>query len=89
MRTLKATRQFERDVKLARRRGRDLSKLWAIVECLTRGEALAARHRAHRLSGEWRNAFECHIAPDWLLVWQLTESEITLVRTGTHADLFG
>ena len=89
MRSIKTTRHFDRDIKRAGKRGKDLDKLWRIVESLSRGEPLAARHRPHRLSGEWNRFWECHIEPDWLLIWDETETSLILVRTGSHADLFG
>ncbi|MGH6922014.1 MAG: type II toxin-antitoxin system RelE/ParE family toxin, partial [Geminicoccaceae bacterium] len=60
-----------------------------IVELLVRGEQLPPRCRRHRLSGEWNRLWECRIEPDWLLIWDETDEMLTLVRTGTHADLFG
>jgi mRNA interferase YafQ len=89
MRSIKTTRSFERDIKKAAKRGKDLDKLWRVVDRLSRGEPLSARHRRHRLSGEWSRFWECHIEPDWLLIWDETETAVILVRTGTHADLFG
>ena len=77
MRSLKTTKQFERDLRQAKRRRKDLDKLWAIVELLMRGAALPARYRRHK-----------HLEPDWLLIWDETEEHLTLTRTGTHADLF-
>jgi mRNA interferase YafQ len=88
MRALRTTKQFERDLRRARRRGKALDKLWEIVERLVRGEPLPARCRRHRLSGEWNRLWECHIEPDWLVIWDETEETLTLARTGTHADLF-
>jgi len=88
MRALRTTKQFERDLRRASRRGKALDKLWDIVELLVRGEPLPARFRRHRLSGEWNRLWECHIEPDWLVIWDETEETLTLVRTGTHADLF-
>jgi mRNA interferase YafQ len=88
MRALRTTKRFKRDLKLAQRRGLDLDRLWAIVEALLRGEKLAPRHRAHRLSGDWERFLECHVAPDWLLIWDDDGKTVTLVRTGTHSDLF-
>ena len=88
MRALRTTGQFGHDLKKARRRRKDEDKLWIIVEQLVRGEPLAPRHRPHRLGGEWRDHRECHIEPDWLLIWRETASEIVLVRLGSHADLF-
>ena len=89
MRSIKTTRAFERDVKKAGKRGRDLQKLWGVVDRLSRGEPLSARQRPHRLSGEWNRFWECHIELDWLLIWDESETAVILVRTGSHADLFG
>ncbi len=86
---LRTTRRFERDLKLAGKRGKNLDRLWRIVERLLAREALEPRNRAHRLSGDWSHAWECHIEPDWLLVWQVDGDILLLVRTGTHAGLFG
>jgi mRNA interferase YafQ len=88
MRSLRTTKQFERDLRRAKRRGKKLDRLWAIAELLVKGDPLPARCRRHRLSGDWDRLWECHIEPDWLLIWDETEQRLTLVRTGTHADLF-
>jgi mRNA interferase YafQ len=89
MRPIRTTRQFERDLKRARRPGKDLDKLWEIIEILNHGAQLEPLHRAHRLSGDWYPFWECHIEPDWLLIWHDADDALILVRTGTHADLFG
>lgn len=89
MRMIRATARFKRDARLAQRRGRDISKLWAIVERLASGRPLDSRNRAHRLSGEFSRIWECHIEPDWLLLWEETDIAMVLIRTGTHSDLFG
>lgn len=89
MRRLKTTGRFERDLRRARRRGKDLQRLWSVVERLLRDAPLERRHRAHALSGEWASFRECHLEADWLLVWRETGEELILVRTGTHSDLFG
>ncbi len=86
---LRTTKQFERDLKTATKRGKNLDKLWAVVERLMKGEPLAVRHRPHRLSGNWSPCWECHIEPDWLLIWYQTEEELVLAASGTHSDLFG
>ncbi len=83
------TAQFKKDLRRASKRGQDLDRLWAIVEKLLAGQPLEPRHRSHRLSGQWARFWECHIGPDWLLIWDQKEDSITLVRTGTHTDLFG
>jgi len=86
---LLTTKRFERDLRLCKRRGKDLDKLWAIVDRLLAEQPLDSRHRVHRLSGEWSQAWECHIEPDWLLIWHADEDVLVLARTGTHSDLFG
>lgn len=88
MRGLRTTKRFERDLKLAGKRGRNLDKLWAIVERLVEGRPLEPRNRPHRLTGDRSPHWECHIEPDWLLVWHDDGEDLTLVRTGTHSDLF-
>ena len=82
------TAQFKKDVRRASKRGRDLDQLWVIVAKLQVKQPLEARHRPHRLSGRWARFWECHIAPDWLLIWDQQYDSLTLVRTGTHTDLF-
>ena len=86
---LLATKRFEMDLRRARRRGKDLGKLWAVVGRLLAGKPLEPRHRAHRLSGQWARSWECHIEPDWLLIWHVRDDALVLTGTGTHADLFG
>ena len=88
MRTLARTNQFKRDYKKAKRRGHDISKLLEIVTRLARGEKLEARYRDHALGGEYPDCRECHIEPDWLLIYRLTEEELVLIRMGSHSDLF-
>ena len=85
---LLTTRRFERDLKRARKRGKDIGKLHAVVETLLKGERLPPRCRAHPLSGDWKGFWECHLEPDWLLIWKQDEDALPLVRTGTHSDLF-
>lgn len=60
----------------------------AVVELLAEDGALSAAYRPHKLSGEWKGVWECHIEPDWLLIYDVTPNEVLLIRTGTHADLF-
>ena len=79
-----------RSLKLAARRGYNFNLLDEIVNKLARGEALPERNKDHALSGDYAGCRECHIAPDWLLVYQIEEGELLLylLRTGTHSDLF-
>lgn len=88
MRLLTTTR-FQRDVKRARKRGKDLDKLWSAVDVLLAGQELAPRYRPHQLSGPWATYRECHLEADWLLIWAYRGDALVLVRTGTHTDLFG
>jgi mRNA interferase YafQ len=80
--------QFKRDFKLAIKRGRDISKIEKIMRMLTEEIPLDSKHRDHSLSGDYKAHRECHIEPDWLLIYVVTAREIFFVRTGTHSDLF-
>ncbi len=88
MKAIRRTTQFKRDVKRIRQQGKDLEKLKRVLESLMKGEALATQYRDHVLVGQYKGTRECHIEPDWLLIYELTESEIVLIRTGSHSDLF-
>ena len=85
---LLTTAQFKKDVRRASKRGRNLDQLWAVVDRLLSRQPLEPRHRPHRLSGRWARFWECHIGPDWLLIWDQQNDSLTLVRTGSHTDLF-
>lgn len=82
--------QFKKDLKLAQKRGYDLEKIKAVIAALAGGEALDAKYRDHSLTGNYGNFRECHIQPDWLLIYQVNGEKLLLllVRTGTHSDLF-
>jgi mRNA interferase YafQ len=82
------TTQFKRDAKLAEKRGRQMSKLKTIMKKLAEQEILDPKYKDHKLGGEYKNHRECHVEPDWLLIYRLTPVEIHFVRTGTHSDLF-
>ena len=79
---------LKEDLRRAKRRDKDLNKLWNVVERLSAQQPLDPRNRPHRLAGDWSPCWECHIEPDWLLIWDQREDLLILVRTGTHADLF-
>jgi mRNA interferase YafQ len=79
---------FRRDIKRAQKRGKNLRKLFTVVENLAKGERLDATYKAHPLHGEWKPMWECHIEFDWLLIYTVTDTEVKLARTGTHDDLF-
>ncbi|MCI6099348.1 MAG: type II toxin-antitoxin system YafQ family toxin [Selenomonas sp.] len=87
---VKATSQFKREYKLAMKRGRDIELLNDVIEILAEGESLEEKYRDHALSGRWTGHRECHITPDWLLIYRLNEGILTLTlsRTGSHSDLF-
>ena len=69
-------------------KGHDEAKLQRIVERILKGEKLDQRHRDHPLVGVYNDCRECHVEPDWLLIYRMTDTEVILIRTGTHADLF-
>jgi mRNA interferase YafQ len=88
MKDLRLTTRFRRDLKRIKRRGLDLDRLEGVIEALRDDQPLPPRYRDHVLAGEWQDNRECHVAPDWLLIYQTTDDEVILVRTGSHADLF-
>lgn len=85
---LRYTKRFKKDLALAKRRGKDLEKLWKVAQFLLDREPLLSKHRPHRLIGGWDSYWECHIEPDWLLIYRYISPYLELSRTGTHADLF-
>jgi mRNA interferase YafQ len=88
MRIIRQTSQFKKDVKRMQKRGKDFSEFKEVIEKLTNEQKLEPKYRDHWLKGEYKGTRECHITSDWLLIYELGESEIVLTRTGTHADLF-
>jgi mRNA interferase YafQ len=81
--------RFNKDVALMQRRDYDMEKLKVVISTLMKGGTLDAKHRDHLLKGNFAGFRECHISPDWLLVYRLVgEDEIEFARTGAHADLF-
>ena len=83
--------RYDKEADRLRKRGKDMSRIVAVVDTLRRRRPLAARHRDHALSGDWRGWRDCHVEPDWVLIYRVDEDarELILGRTGTHADLFG
>ena len=84
------TGRFKKDLKLARKRGYDLSLLGIVVDTIAAGKELPERYKDHSLSGDYAGCRECHITPDWLLIYEICRGELILylTRTGTHSDLF-
>ena len=85
---IERTTAFKKDIKLMIKRGKKLDKIEAIVKSLFVGEKLEPRHRDHPLSGNFSYARECHIEPDWLLIYVIDGDVLRLERTGSHSDLF-
>lgn len=85
------TAQFKKDYKRAKKRGKDMALLDEAILMLAKGEMLPSSMRDHELSGVWHGFRECHIQPDWLLVYRINNDVLvlTLTRTGSHSDLFG
>jgi len=82
------TRQFERDIKRVRKRGKNLQKFKIITRALIEGNKLDPLHRDQRLVRDYAGRRECHIEADWLLIYKLEEDRIIFERTGSHTDLF-
>ena len=88
--TVKPTAKFQRDLKRVQKRGYNISLRTDIIKKLADGEQLPEKNRDHSLNGEFVNCRECHITPDWLLIYEIDNGELILylTRTGTHSDLF-
>lgn len=82
------TRQFEKDMKLAKRRGKNLEKFKIIARTLLAGQQLDSIHRDHRLVGNYVGRHDCHIESDWLLIYKIDSNLLIFERMGTHSDLF-
>lgn len=89
--TVKITTQFKKDYKLAMKRGLKIALLEDVVTALAMGKSLPEKNRDHALTGNWAGYRECHIQPDWLLIYRIEDDVLvlTLTHTGTHNDLFG
>jgi len=90
MYTIRPTTRFQKDLKRLQKRGYDLSILTEVIKTLAQGKPLQEKNRDHALSGNFSGCRECHIEPDWLLIYEIFEDELILylTRTGTHSDLF-
>ena len=87
---VKFTNQFKKDFKLAKKQNKDLNKLFDVVNILAEGGILGAKYRDYDLSGKYKGTRECHIEPDWLLVYEIQNDVLVLIlyRLGTHSELF-
>jgi mRNA interferase YafQ len=88
MKLIFQTSQFKKDFKKINKRGKDINKLKELVSAIAGSEALQERHRDHALSGNWSGSRDCHIEPDWILIYRVDEEFLFLERTGSHSDLF-
>jgi len=79
--------RFDKDVARQKARGKDLSKLQAVIVALSNRQPLEPRHRDHALTGNLAGFRDCHVEPDWILVYERTDTELRLMRTGTHSHL--
>ena len=84
------TNQFKKDIKLAQKQGKDIEKLFSVVDILASGEPLPAKFRDHDLTGDYKGCRECHIEPDWLLIYEKDNGLLILMlnRVGSHSELF-
>lgn len=85
---LQEEKAFRKDLKRVQKRGKDIEKLKTAVRILSLGGLLSPSYRDHALIGNYKDFRECHIEPDWLLIYRLTTQALILVRTGSHSDLF-
>ena len=88
MKELFQSNQFLKDIKRLKKRGKDISKLQKVVNKLAISETLHPKHRDHTLVGEWKTCRDCHIEPDWILIYYIDSNILRLERTGSHSDLF-
>lgn len=90
MYSIRPTTKFQKDLKRIEKRGYNISLLTEVIKKLANGEQLPEKNKDHSLLGEYSGCRECHIAPDWLLIYEIANDELILylTRTGTHSDLF-
>ncbi len=87
-RAIRRTNQFKRDIKRLLRSGKDIEKLLSTVEKLAEGRKLPSEYNDHPLSGKYKDKRDCHIEPDWILIYAIEDDELVLYRTGSHTQLF-
>lgn len=88
MKSIFQTSQFKKDVKRLKKQGKDLNKLGAVLRILSENGLLDERFRDHGLSGKWYDSHDCHIEPDWVLIYRTDDDSVFLERSGSHSDLF-
>ena len=87
---LQFTSQFKKDLKLAKKQNKDLGKLFEVIDIMANGETLDAKYKDHSLTGNYRGTRECHVEPDWLLIYEIRGDVLVLMlyRLGSHSELF-
>lgn len=85
---LKVTKQFKKDLKRLEKQNKNLETLKAVIEILLTDQTLPKSYRNHKLTGDWSKHRDCHIAPDWVLIYRKEENALILERTGSHSELF-
>lgn len=88
MRIIFQTSQFRKDFKKLKKRGKVIEKLKSVVNVISAGEPLEEQHHDHPLSGKWTGSRDCHVEPDWILIYRVDGDCLYLERTGSHSDLF-
>ena len=88
MKSIFQTSQFKKDFKRLKKRSKDLGKLKDVVSVIAKSEVLEERHCDHSLGGKWSGSRDCHIEPDWILIYRVEGDSLFLERTGSHSDLF-
>ena len=86
---LKVTTQFKKDFKKGKKQGRDIGELESVIKSLQQGKLLDEKYRDYGLTGNWKDHKECHVNPDWLLIYKISKDELRLARIGSHSELFG
>ena len=82
------TTQFKKDYKKIKKQNKDLSKLRVVIEKLVDQQTLESKYKDHQLTGNWKGHRDCHIEPNWILIYQLTDNALILERTDSHSELF-
>lgn len=87
---IKFTSQFKKDLKQAKKQQKNIDKLFSVIEQISNGIPLEEKYRDHNLNGDYKNCRECHVEPDWLLIYEIIDGVLVLVltRLGSHSDLF-
>ncbi|MCG8334013.1 MAG: type II toxin-antitoxin system YafQ family toxin [Proteobacteria bacterium] len=85
---IRYTTQFKKDYKRLKKQNKNIDKLTAVIAELQQSKKLDPRYHDHQLSGNWKGHRDCHIEPDWILIYRISDSELVLERTGSHSELF-